>query len=87
MWVNGATDLSATGHTVRILFKYMFIKKQYRVFLIAYSVISVGTYLEDIDGITVYNANVIAGLYILLYFGTCYNLIENISIVSMQPVL
>lgn len=50
MWVNGAIDLSATGHIERILFKYKFIKNQlrkYRVFLIAYSVISVGTYLED----------------------------------------
>lgn len=43
--------------------------------------------MKTVNGITVSHACVIVGLYILLYLGTCYNLIEDISIGSFHPVL
>lgn len=62
------------------------------VSLIAYSVINLYTNMlwfkvKTVNGITVYHACVIIGLYILLYLGKCYNLIEDISILSFHPML
>lgn len=100
IWVNGCIDIYYTAVYYKDYkqypFKYKFIKIYHEntaaCMLIAYSVISYSIVweLDSEDSVCInniiYHAHVILGLYFLLYFGTCYHLIEYISILSIQLV-